>query len=130
MLVVEISSGFIQSALEPDDFLKMLETMTKRAEKRNSDHTNYGYVGHYNSAHCTTTYQEKCSTKYLDKCDEGCEECVPEYKDTCKTIYEDVCDTKYEDVCNIVYEEKCSSQYESIPGVGPYFRVKNFVSGR
>ena len=28
-----------------------------------------GYVGHYSSAHCTTTYQEVCHTHLEEECD-------------------------------------------------------------
>ena len=34
-----------------------------------SDHLSYGYTGHYNSAHCVTSYQEQCVTEYEELCD-------------------------------------------------------------
>ena len=34
-----------------------------------SDHTSYGYTGHYNSAHCVTSYQEHCVTEYEELCE-------------------------------------------------------------
>ena len=34
-----------------------------------SDHLSYGYTGHYNSAHCVTSYQEECVTEYEEICD-------------------------------------------------------------
>lgn len=54
-----------QTALEPQQFLEMMEAMTKTIERRKADH---GTVGHYNSAYCTTTYQEVCSTSYIQEC--------------------------------------------------------------
>ena len=34
-----------------------------------SNHLSYGHTGHYNSAHCVTSYQEQCVTEYEELCD-------------------------------------------------------------
>ena len=54
-----------ETALEPDQFLQMMAQMTERVEQRRADH---GLVGHYNSALCTTTYEEVCTTSYTQEC--------------------------------------------------------------
>ena len=72
--------------------------------------SNYGYVGHYNSALCTTDYTEKCSVIYEDQCQT--EECS-HGSCQCHIIQDEICNYVDENVCNIVYEEKCSSQYEA-----------------
>ena len=74
------------------------------------DISNYGYVGHYNSALCTTDYTEKCSVIYEDHCQT--EECT-HGSCQCHIIQDEICNYVDENVCNIVYEEKCSSQYEA-----------------
>lgn len=54
-----------QTALEPEQFLRMMEQMTESIERRRADH---GTVGHYNSAYCTTKYEEVCTTSYHQEC--------------------------------------------------------------
>ena len=54
-----------ETALEPEQFLQMMAEMSERVEQRRADH---GLVGHYNSALCTTTYQEICTTSYIQEC--------------------------------------------------------------
>ena len=54
-----------ETALEPEQFLRMMAAMSSRLEERKADH---GIVGHYNAAHCTTTYQEVCTTLYIQEC--------------------------------------------------------------
>ena len=41
-----------------------------------SDHTSYGYTGHYNTAHCVTSYQEQCVTEYQELCDARHQDCA------------------------------------------------------
>ena len=45
------------AALEPEQFLQMMAEMSSRLEERRAEE---GLVGHYNSARCSTTYQEVC----------------------------------------------------------------------
>ena len=59
-------SGRPGRALEPEQFLRMMEEMTESVERRRAEH---GTVGHYNSAHCVTSYQEQCVTEYEELCD-------------------------------------------------------------
>ena len=54
-----------EAALEPEQFLRMMAEISEKVEQRRADH---GLVGHYNSAHCSTTYQEVCTTTYTQEC--------------------------------------------------------------
>ena len=54
-----------EAALEPEQFLRMMAEMSERVEERRADH---GIVGHYNSALCSTTYEEVCTTLYSQEC--------------------------------------------------------------
>ena len=54
-----------EAALEPDQFLRMMAEISEKVEQRRADH---GLVGHYNSAHCSTSYQEVCTTTYTQEC--------------------------------------------------------------
>ena len=53
------------AALEPEQFLQMMAEMSSRLEERRAEE---GLVGHYNSARCSTTYQEVCTTQYSQEC--------------------------------------------------------------
>ena len=54
-----------ETALEPEQFLRMMEEISERVEQRRADH---GIVGHYNSAVCTTSYEEVCHTTFSQEC--------------------------------------------------------------
>ena len=54
-----------EAALEPEQFLRMMAEISERVEQRRADH---GLVGHYNSAHCSTIYEEVCTTTYSQEC--------------------------------------------------------------
>ena len=87
-----------------------------------------GYVGHYSSAHCTTTYQEVCHTHLEEECDcshplqegSGGQEC-PEAVPVCNVVHEERCGPQQEQEqdclvveqkkCSLVQDEKCETQY-------------------
>ena len=98
-----------------------------------------GYVGHYSSAHCTTTYQEVCHTSLEQECDcshplqegTGAQVC-PEASPVCNVVYEERCGPKEQEQeqeheqdclvveqkkCSLVQDEKCETQYSQAHGV-------------
>ena len=108
-----------------------------------------GYMGHYSSAHCTTTYQEVCHTSLEQECDcshplqvgAGAQVC-PEASPVCNVVYEERCGPKEhqqehqqeqeqeqeqeqdclvveQKKCSLVQDEKCETPYSQAHGDTP-----------
>ena len=64
-------------------------------------------MGHYSSAHCTTTYQEVCHTRLEQECD------------CSHRTQEQDCLVVEQKKCSLVQDEKCETQYSQAHGVDP-----------